>query len=74
MLRQPQGTYTAQQHALRVSPIIIEPVFAFGLHYCVFGLLRLRDRRLDRRLKGLNKKMKQLIHDLKVKRHGQHET
>lgn len=66
VLRQPQGTYTPQQHALRVSPILVEPASAFGLHYCVFGLLRLRNRRLDRRLKSLNKKMKQLIHDLKV--------
>ena len=66
VLRQPEGTYTPQEHALRVSPILIEPLSAYSLHCIIQWLLKIRDKRLTRRLKSLDTKMKRMIHDLKV--------
>lgn len=66
VLRQPEGTYTAQEHALRVSPILVEPVGAYSLHCIIQWLLKMRDKRLARRLKSLETKMKRMVHDLKV--------
>ncbi|DBA73731.1 TPA: hypothetical protein ACH3X2_009707 [Trebouxia sp. C0005] len=65
VLRQPEGTYTPQEHALRVSPILIEPLSAYSLHCIIQGLLKIRDKRLTRRLVSLETKMKRMIHDLK---------
>ena len=66
VLRQPEGTYTAQEHALRVSPILIEPIGAYSLHCLLQWLLKIRDKRLARHLKSLQTKMKKMVHDLKV--------
>lgn len=63
--RQPEGTYTAQEHAVRVSPILIEPICAYSLHCTIQWLLRIRDKRLGHRLNTLQTKMKRLVHDLK---------
>lgn len=65
VLRQPEGTYTPQEHALRVSPVLIEPLSAYSLHCIIQWLLKIRDKRLIRRLKSLETKMKRMIHDLK---------
>lgn len=66
VLRQPEGTYTAQEHALRVSPIVLEPIGAYSLHCLLQWLLKIRDKRLARYLKSLQTKMKKMVHDLKV--------
>ncbi|KAL3140137.1 hypothetical protein ABBQ38_004414 [Trebouxia sp. C0009 RCD-2024] len=65
VLRQPEGTYTAQEHALRVSPIVIEPIGAYCIHCVLQWLLKIRDKRLAGRLKSLETKMKRMVHDLK---------
>lgn len=66
VLRQPEGTYTAQEHALRVSPIVVEPIGAYCIHCFLQWLLKIRDKRLAGRLKSLETKMKRMVHDLKV--------
>lgn len=66
VLRQPEGTYTAQEHALRVSPIVIEPIGAYSIHCVLQWLLKLREGRVAGRLKSLETKMKRMVHDLKV--------
>lgn len=65
VLRQPEGTYTAQQHAARVSPLLLEPLTAYVLHCSLQWLLKVRDKRLGRRLTTLQTKMKRMVHDLK---------
>lgn len=65
VLRQPEGTYTAQEHALRVSPIVIEPIGAYSIHCVLQWLLKLREGRVAGRLKSLETKMKRMVHDLK---------
>ena len=66
VVQQPSGTYTPQQHSLRVAPLFLEPLLAYLLYYMVLGCLSLYHRRDRRKLETLNSKMRKMVAELKV--------
>ena len=73
MVRQPAGTYTPQQHSLRVAPLFAEPILAFLLYYIVLGAMHLWDKRDKRRVEVLSKKLRKMVAELKVRPSLQHK-
>ena len=71
VVRQPAGTYTPQQHSLRVAPLFLEPLLAYVLYFVVLGAMHIFDRRDRRRLNGLNRRLRKMILELKVQPMGQ---
>ncbi len=59
--------FTARGHALRVAPVILEPVAAVLLHHLMLWLLTLRDQRIANRLKHLEQRRRKILTELKVK-------
>jgi hypothetical protein len=74
VVQQPAGTYTPQQHSARVAPLFLEPVLAYAVYWAVLGALRLFDRRDRRRLDSLNRKLRNMVSELKVLPHGRLST
>ena len=66
MIQQPAGTYTPQQHSLRVAPLFAEPILAFLLYYVILGAMHLWDKRDKRRVDVLSKKLRKMVSELKV--------
>lgn len=69
VVQQPPGTYTPQQHSLRVAPLFLEPLLAYVLYFVVLGALRLFDMRDRRRLDSLNRRLRKMVSELKVCTH-----
>eukprot|EP00891_Asterochloris_glomerata_P002599 jgi/Astpho2/2599/Aster-x0543 len=65
VIRQPAGMFTARGHALRVAPVILEPVAAVLLHHLMLWLLTLRDQRIANRLKHLEQRRRKILTELK---------
>ena len=66
VVQQPTGTYTPQEHSLRVAPLFAEPILAYLLYYVVLGAMHLWDNRDKRRVEVLNKKLRKMVAELKV--------
>lgn len=66
VVRQPAGTYTPQQHSMRVAPLFLEPLLAYLLYYVVLGCMSLYHRRDRRKLDSLNRKLRKMVAELKV--------
>ena len=66
VIQQPAGTYTPQQHSLRVAPLFAEPILAFLLYYVILGAMHLWDKRDKRRVDVLSKKLRKMVSELKV--------
>ncbi len=67
VIQQPAGTYTPQQHSLRVAPLFAEPILAFLLYYVILGAMHLWDKRDKRRVDILSKKLRKMVSELKVR-------
>ena len=59
--------FTARGHALRVAPVILEPVAAVLLHHLMRWLLTLRDQRIANRLKHLEQRRRKIVTELKAR-------
>lgn len=68
VIQQPVGTYTPQQHSLRVAPLFAEPILAFLLYYVILGAMHLWDKRDKRRVDSLSKRLRKMVAELKVRR------
>ena len=68
VIQQPAGTYTPQEHLLRVGPLFAEPILAFLLYYVILGAMHLWDKRDKGRVETLSKKLRKMVSDLKVRR------
>ena len=66
VIRQPAGTYTPQEHSVRVAPLFAEPIVAFLLYYVILGAMHLWDKRDKRRVDNLSKKLRKMVSELKV--------
>jgi hypothetical protein len=71
VLRQPPSTFTPQGHAIRVAPVLLEPIIAFAAHYATNWLLKWRDKTASRKLKASQAKLRKMITELKVNSVGQ---
>ncbi|CAL8460568.1 g97 [Coccomyxa elongata] len=69
VVQQPAGTYTPQQHSLRVAPLFLEPLLAYMLYYVMLSCLSLYHRRDRRKLETLNSKMRKMVAELKDSTH-----
>lgn len=67
VIQQPAGTYTPQEHSLRVAPLFAEPILAFLLYYIILGAMHLWDKRDKRRVELLSKKLRKMVAELKVR-------
>ena len=67
VIQQPAGTYTPQEHSVRVAPLFAEPILAFLLYYGILGAMHLWDKRDKRRVDILSKKLRKMVAELKVR-------
>ena len=69
VIQQPAGTYTPQEHSLRVAPLFAEPFLADLLYYVILGAMHLWDKRDRRRVDMLSKELRKMVAELKQAHH-----
>ncbi|KAK9842949.1 hypothetical protein WJX74_004808 [Apatococcus lobatus] len=63
--QQPVGTYTSQEHFVRMLPVFLVPASAYGLYVALSWVLRWVEIRDRARLTGLQAKLKKMLNELK---------
>lgn len=64
--QQPMGTYTSQEHFVRMLPVFLVPASAYALYMALSWVLRWVEIRDRARLTGLQAKLKKMVNELKV--------
>ncbi len=64
--QQPAGTYTSQEHFVRVLPIFLVPSTEWGLYLALRWVLRWVEARDRAKITSLQAKLKKMVNELKV--------